>query len=648
MKIFIQIFLLFITSLTWSQNYKFGKVSKAELEEKFYPLDSTANAAVLYSERNTYFEFGRGMIDHYFTRIKIYSKEGYDEATKRILLFRSYNGDEEELLTLKAYTYNLVDGKIEKTKLSKDNIFEERLAKFVDYKVFTMPNLKPGSIIEWTYTKKAFVNRLQEVILQDDIPIKKLKKQIAFPDFYKYNTRIKGYLPINIKKSAKSKTTIFGYRADFNYEEIIHLVEKNNIPAIKNEPYSGNIDNYKSGILYELSLIKYPDGYVKKYARDWEQIVLKLYDSWYFGEQLKKDKHFEDDLNKLLDGTDVRKEKVYKILQFVKEKIKWNKYLGYYTDNGVKKAYNKGEGNVADINLNLVLMLKSVGLDATPVLVSTVNNGIPLFPTKYGFNYVIAMVITPTGNIFLDATEKNTTLNVLPNRALNFQGLAIYKNGSSEWIDLFPKDHAIDKTIINTKYNEEGFKGTARKTISNDYLLAYRDAVRDINREALLDWIDKETKGVDVINARVTNLDNLNKNIVETIQFETEDFYVNIENKTYIAPLLYNQITENPFKSEKREFPVFFKKPWAKSVIVNLKIPESYTIEDVPESVDYLFPNDMGTFTYSIVPQGQNIKINSTFLINSPIISIDHYKNLKDFYKKVIAKQNEKIVLSKK
>ena len=31
-----------IQTITFSQDYKFGKVSKEELEEKFHPIDSTA------------------------------------------------------------------------------------------------------------------------------------------------------------------------------------------------------------------------------------------------------------------------------------------------------------------------------------------------------------------------------------------------------------------------------------------------------------------------------------------------------------------------------------------------------------------------------------------------------------------------------
>jgi hypothetical protein len=38
--------------------------------------------------------------------------------------------------------------------------------------------------------------------------------------------------------------------------------------------------------------------------------------------------------------------------------MNWNEKMGYYTDLGVKKAYTEKVGNVADINLMLVSMLR--------------------------------------------------------------------------------------------------------------------------------------------------------------------------------------------------------------------------------------------------------------------------------------------------
>ena len=50
-RIYLLLLFLFTISENYSQDYKFGKVSKSELEEKYYPSDSTANAAYLFKNK---------------------------------------------------------------------------------------------------------------------------------------------------------------------------------------------------------------------------------------------------------------------------------------------------------------------------------------------------------------------------------------------------------------------------------------------------------------------------------------------------------------------------------------------------------------------------------------------------------------------
>ena len=86
-NILITTLVFLVTSQVFSQNYKFGKVSKEELEEKIYPLDSSANAAILYKYRNTFFRYdvyGIKLITSYIYRIKIYNK---DSLAAAVVLF---------------------------------------------------------------------------------------------------------------------------------------------------------------------------------------------------------------------------------------------------------------------------------------------------------------------------------------------------------------------------------------------------------------------------------------------------------------------------------------------------------------------------------------------------------------------------------
>jgi len=383
MKNIALVLLMLWTSIIWSQKYKYGKVSKAELEEKFYPLDSTADAAVLYSERKATFEYdkenGFTLEENYYKRIKIYNPEGYDKATKEIEIFHNQNG-EVKVTGISAKTYTLEGGKLVKTKLAKKNIFKEVKNKYYNTKTFTMPNLQAGCIIEWKYNVRTpFFGMFDNVELQDDIPIKKIKVRITTPEYYVYNARTTGFLHVPINKKQKEKTvSISSFERQngqnstnktttFSYNENIQLIEMSNIPALKDEFRSGNINNYMAGINYELSSTHYPNSPFENYATDWEAVVKKIYFRSSFGDQLKKKSHFKDELDAVLQEKNSISEKISTIFQFVKNKIKWNEYNGKYSEEGVKKAYKKGVGNVADINLNLVAMLKYAGLDANPV-----------------------------------------------------------------------------------------------------------------------------------------------------------------------------------------------------------------------------------------------------------------------------------------
>lgn len=54
MRITMILFSLCFTISAFAQDYKFGKISKEELQEKFNPLDSSANATYLYKYRKTF------------------------------------------------------------------------------------------------------------------------------------------------------------------------------------------------------------------------------------------------------------------------------------------------------------------------------------------------------------------------------------------------------------------------------------------------------------------------------------------------------------------------------------------------------------------------------------------------------------------
>ncbi|CAM1344743.1 transglutaminase domain-containing protein [Tenacibaculum amylolyticum] len=671
MKKIILVCTLLLTLQGISQEIKFGKISKQDLEEKFYPTDSSANAAYLYRKRKTNYVYRKGVgfqvISEFFFRIKIYNKEGFDHANFNLVYYDPESGDKEKISSIKGYTFNLDDnGEVSKTKLTSKSIFDEQVNKYRSAKKISMPDVKEGAVIDLQYKLiSPYRTIIDDLTFQTGIPIKKLYTKIEIPEWFIFNKMTKGYYNVPVKSSTKNgsisftqrvrhhgavtvRSTVQNAREDlrYNIDEFIAT----NIPALKdNEPFISNVKNYYGGLKYELAMIQFPNSSPKPYTNTWENVSKQIYQSKGFGRELEKNNYFKDDLAAILSATEGDVQKAIAIFEHVKNKVKWNNYYGKYVDEGVKSAYKNGSGNAAEINLILTAMLRAAGLGANPVLVSTRNHGIPLYPTLDGFNYVVTYVEFPNngGTMLLDATEPYATPNVLPVRALNWNGRKVTKEGYSEWVNLSPPKHASETNTLKAKIDTEGnITGLLRKNESMLNALLTRKRYNHLEEDALISKLE-EKYNIEIENFRFNNKKKLNKAVSQMLKFSSEDLVEGINNKLLFNPLLFLTKETNPFKSNDRKFPVDFGSAWKETNNVSIEIPEGYTVESIPEQLAIGLPDNLGFFKCKVTNTGNIIKVNAVMQINAAIITPKYYASLKDFYAKVVAKQNENIVLIK-
>ncbi|MFK5877869.1 MAG: hypothetical protein QM478_00080 [Flavobacteriaceae bacterium] len=644
----IAVVMLLFLQTGYTQNYKFGKVSKEELAEKVYPLDSSAHAAYLYKRRRTYTETnstGTGfvLITDIHVRLKLYNKEGFDWATEEVNLVANNKSKSEKAYGFKAVTYNLVDNKIEKTKLDKHDIFTENKNDNWKIKKFTMSNLKEGCVVEWAYRiSSPFFTNIDDVVVQYEIPVKRYETEIELLEWFRFNKRQKGYFPIKIVESSKTNM-------DLRTNDKLLIVVHDFVPALKVEPYVNNMDNYTAGIQIEVAQLDAPDlGLFENYTTSWNEIAENIFRSSAFGGELRKTRHLNDDIITLkikLSSLDL---KIAGALQYVKSKIKWNGNYGEYPEKGLKEAYKEGVGNVGDINLTLVAVLRELGIEANPVLLSTRSNGIPLYPTTKGINYVIAAAETGKGTFLLDASELYSLPNVLPLRAVNWNGMLIRGDGSVSFVDLSSLTVATQDSNLSYKIDNEGFvEGMNRVKYSNLLAINYRNQKGGKDEDDIISDIEAGKDDIEILNFRVSNVDDLSKPVVEMYKFEKEDGAELIADKMYITPLLFLATDENPFKLDSREYPVDFGTPWQDKIVATITIPEEYVVESVPEDLAIGLRDDLGKFIYSVKTSGNKIQVTSLFEINSGVISATYYAELKGLFKELVAKQTEKIVLIK-
>ena len=110
---------------------------------------------------------------------------------------------------------------------------------------------------------------------------------------------------------------------------------------------------------------------------------------------------------------------------------------------------------------------------------------------------------------------------------------------------------------------------------------------------------------------------------------------------------MFFAIDENPFKQEKRDYPIDFKYPIHDSYTITYNIPQGYVVESIPEKANIATEDNLASFSFLTANMGNKVQIVSSFYINSALISSEYYDSLKEFYNQVFLKMNEKIVLKK-
>jgi hypothetical protein len=596
---------------------KYGKVDQADLAMKVYPADSSASAVVLCNYG--YFDSREMQFVHQM-RIKILKEEGKDNG--------NFSVPASEKTNVKGQTVNLENGIPVVTKLNKDGIFIERVTKQLYRARVAMPNVKVGSVIDVEFYYAGLPSHWD---FQKTIPMRWSELILEESTYFSFRKNFSGYVPLSVSTNER-------------------WVAKD-VPAFKSERYVNNSENYLSRMNIEISSIHIPGSYYKNYATTWDAVAKILQEEDDFGVNFSQLNLFLNGLKKeIKESTTDPEERLSKAYEAIK-KIKWNneESIGA-SKNGLGYAFSKKIGNVTDINLNLVILLRKLDIEANPVVLSTRQNGLlpPYSVSLDRLNYVVAQAVIGDKTYLLDATEDNLPLGMLPERTINGRGMVV-KNESQEWIDLTPtkKDKSI--SILNLKLLPDGImKGEWKKSYYDYSALDQRISYKKFNsQDEYLKSIESNHIGLSVENYDLIGIDSLQQPLQENMSIVLKNKTTKANNQLYINPLLFDKYTENPFKAEQREYPVDFTTPIEKTQIFTLELPTGYSIDQLPKNIKMNLPENTASFQMRSSVDENKVQVLFKLYINKPVFSQAEYQDLKTFFDELVKKQSEMLIIKK-
>ncbi|HND75569.1 MAG TPA: DUF3857 domain-containing protein, partial [Saprospiraceae bacterium] len=596
---------------------KYGDIPMNDINMKTYDQDTTAAAVVLFDYGQSYVTVNAGtpMINiERHTRIKILKKEGLEWANGSILTYHE-GSEEEKIIGLKATAYNLEGGKIVETKMGKESMFKEKFNRSWNRQKFTIPNVKVGSVIEYTYKKSSgFIVNFPNWAFQKRIPTRYSEYWAMFPKVFKFQQYMQGYVPVT--------TYEVNDQMYFGENVVAHHWISKNVPAFSEEEYMTTDDDFISQINFALALIDLPDRSIEIMGT-WKKMNDDLVDSESFGGVLKGAGFLKDQVEQITTGMTDPIQKIVAISDWVKANVTWDGEMDYLADP-LKRVVEKKKGTVGDVNLLFGSMLQKAGLSVDMVLLSTRDHGFirEAYPMRRQFNYVICQVRLDGKTLLLDATEKYLPYDILPSRCLNGKGLVISSTNST-WVDITTKGKA--RTVVSADLVLDGsgqLKGKLQYNRDGYDAQKARETYFDKGEEKYVkDFL--ASKSWNVGKSEFTDMKDLTKQARESHEVSIAEHSNVAGDVIYINPIVAAQMVENPFNSETRKYPINFGMAVEKTYMCKITLPEGYQIDEMPQNKLLALPGGAGRYTYNITQMGNVINLTSTFIVSKVLFGQD-------------------------
>jgi len=640
---------------------KFGKIAPDDFTIK-QPFDTGASAVVISDIGNSVFE---GNIKGWFslvykrtTRIKILNKNGFDAAKVEIPLF-SEGSAEEKLDDIKGYTYNLENGKVVETKLEGASVFKDKLDKNYVIKKFTLPAVKEGSVIEYSYTIHSdFLHNLRRWYFQSEYPCLWSEYEVGIPEFFHYVTISQGYLTPEVKSGSYPTTFRITFPGGAEKNESGTLdgtVYTNrwiikNIPPLRAENYTSALKNYISGVEFQLSSYQFQGGLLQDQMGNWVLMGQKLMDNEYFGQSLSKNNNWlDDDLKTVTKGASSQLEKAQKIFAYVRDNQTCTDHSAFYIETTLKDAYKKHNGSVADINLLLIAMLHHEGIKADPVILSTKDHGFTseIYPLLQRFNYVICEADIDGARYNLDASSPYNGFDKLPPYCYNGHARIITKESAMPvYFDSDSlKEHKVTSVFISND-GKGSLAGSFKSQLGYYESFDLREKLKGSDKDYIKNIKSGNSFDITVSGAGIDSLKM--PDMPALIHYDFEFKPSADENILYFNPMMSEAFKENPFKSADRKYPVEMSYTTDQTYLLNMEIPQGYMVDEIPKSAKVAFNDDEGLFEYMIQKSDDGIQLRTRIKLNKTTFTPEDYNGLRDFFGFIVKKENEQIVLKKK
>ncbi len=586
-----------------------------------------------------------GFVIHFkrHKRVKIFNEAAFQYGEVSIPLYQNER-DMETISNIQATTYYYNGKTIEKTELDPQNVYKEPINKYWYQKKFALPNLQEGCVIDYTYTVcSPYMFQLPDWEFQSDIPTIYSEYTTYMIPFYSYRYRAQGFSNFDVFNKEDA-----GFERDFlntKFKDLKITFALKNISSFKDESFISSKEDYIKKIDFQLYEYNSPYGVTTKVMTDWPGLTKEFLDYTTFGKYIKKaEKIGTKEFSHLASLS--QDEQIDAVLDYIKSNYKPNGIINKYASKSIKEFTNQKTGNTANINLLALGILKSLGINAKPVLISTRDHGkvTDSFPFSDLFNNVLIFIETDDKVRLLDATDAYCPNNMVPAYCCNGKGYIIEED-SERWISVSNKIPSTYNVNLNYTINPENNTITGMANVKSSGHISINEK-KQFNADTEEFNKNIEDNGLTIKDdiEKIESDKSREKNFHYKFDFSSE---VNvIEDQIIFSPLLKFPVQENPFTQKERDLPIDFVYPKIISYQAQIKVPKGYKIDQLPSSFTRNSKNARANYNVTTNVDG-TIFIIANYQLKHTVYPASAYREIQQLYKTIIENFNQSIVLTK-
>ncbi len=580
-----------------------------------------------------------------YVRLKVLTERGKEYADVEI----PYEGRSFAVRAVDGRTIHSDGTVIPFTGKPYDKMLEKTKTVKYKAKVFTLPDVQVGSILEYRYEISYDDNWVYspQWYIQQPLYVRKAHYQFT-PTEHRLNDEHGGsmeagvaYYPL-LPKGAQVQYAQTMKTFSLDVEKIEPMPEEEHMPPMQSLSYR---------VLFYYTLAKTAEEYWKTEGKYWSRDIDKFMSAGKLG----------GIVGQIVAPADTPQQKVQKIYDAVMriENTSFTRGHSGAEDKaeGIKiktaeDIWTAKRGDSDEIAILFVGLVRAAGLKAYVAAVTNRDRAffLPAYLNLSQLDDDIAIVQLDGKEQYFDPGERYCPFGELHWKHTQTQGLRQTDHGTE--VAQTPASGYKSTTVLRaadlTLGPEGKVSGTLRITMTGNRALAWRQRALSTDEEQIKKEFEETIReelppGVEAKMNHFLALNEYDKTLMAVI--DVSGTMGTATSKRVFVPAVFFEAGSKPlFVHEKRTVPVDLFYPYAAQDTVVVHLPPSLVVESAPKDVQIPLSKS-AVYQVTFKQQAGKLESGRLFILANSVFGADEYSGLKDFYQKVNAKDQEQAVL---